>query len=163
METLEGTETILAVDDQMAVLSLIQAMLGQYNYTAILANSAGEALQLFKTKPEVKVDLALIDIVMPGMDGLELAEHLREIRPKLPMIYMSSYPEWTDSPLVKGTTIPCIAKPFTPVMLIPMIRKMLDQATARAESSVVGFAIENGDRTQEESPLNVRRNYSTCR
>jgi CheY-like chemotaxis protein len=95
-------------------------------------------LQLFKTNPDVKVDLALIDIVMPGMDGLELAEHLREMRPKLPMIYMSSYPEWTDSPLVKGTTIPCIAKPFTPLVLISMIRKMLDQPTAWAESSVVG-------------------------
>ena len=138
MATPEGTETILVVDDQVAVLSAIQAMLGQYDYTAILANNAGEALELFKTNPDVKIDLALIDIVMPRMDGLELAEHFREIRPKLPMIYMSSYPEWTDSPLVKGTTIPCIAKPFTPLTLIPMIRRMLDQPTARAESSVAG-------------------------
>ena len=136
MTALEGTQTILVVDDRMEVLTLTQGILSLYGFTAILAGSAGEALQLFNTKPDVRVDLALIDIVMPRMDGLELAERLRQIRPELPMIYMSGYPEWRESPLIKGATIPCIGKPFTYLNLIPMIRKMLDQPTARTASSV---------------------------
>jgi CheY-like chemotaxis protein len=143
MATLEGTETILVVDDERMVLDLTQTILDRYGYMAILASGAGEALRLFKTNPDVKVDLALIDIVMPRMDGLELAEHLRQIRPQLPIIYMSSYPEWRESPLVKGATIPCIAKPFTSVKLIPIIRTMLGPPTARAES--IGGNVRCGD------------------
>jgi CheY-like chemotaxis protein len=134
MPTLEGTETILVVDDQTTVLSLTQTMLSRYGYTAVLASSALDVLRLFKTNPDVKIDLALIDIVMPRMDGLELAERLRQIRPQLPMIYMSAYPEWRESPPVKGATIPCMGKPFTSLHLISMIRKMLDQPTARTAS-----------------------------
>ena|SRR2546427_7308526 len=134
MAALERTETILVVDDQAAVLTLMQGILTRHGYTAVLASSAGEVLQLFKTKPDVKVDLALIDIVMPRMDGLELAEKLRQIRPELPIVYMSSYPDWRESPLVKGAAIPCIGKPFTSLTLLQLIRGMLDETSGREPS-----------------------------
>src|SRR5689334_2377144 len=75
-----GTETVLIVDDEIAVLSLTQSMLTRNGYSVLIAASGREALHLFEVWPNKHVDFALIDIVMPEMDGFELAASLRAIR-----------------------------------------------------------------------------------
>jgi CheY-like chemotaxis protein len=122
----EGSETVLVVDDEIAVLSLTQSMLARYGYTAITAQSGEEALHLFEVWPDLEVDIAVIDLVMPAMGGLELAEQLRLRKPDLPVIYISAYSEEPTLRPVHTRKLPFLAKPFTSLKLIAKIREMLD-------------------------------------
>lgn len=89
MATFEGGETILVVDDETFMLSLAHEMLTLYGYRVLPASSAREALHLLESWTNIQVDLALVDIVMPGMNGADLALKLHEMRPTLPIIFMS--------------------------------------------------------------------------
>jgi CheY-like chemotaxis protein len=127
----EGSETVLVIDDEIAILSLTQSMLARYGYTAITAQSGHEALHLFDVWPDLEVDLAIVDLVMPLMGGVELAEKLRERRPGLPVIYISAYSEEEVLRPLHARNLPFLAKPFTSLKLIGRIREMLD---GRAEA-----------------------------
>ena len=59
--------------------------------TVISADSGEKALELFAVEPEITVDLLLVDIVMPGMNGPELVDHIWKLRPGLPALYCSGY------------------------------------------------------------------------
>jgi CheY-like chemotaxis protein len=131
-----GSETILIVDDELVVLSLAQAMLNRYGYQALVAASSTEALHLFQKWPDLHIDLAIIDIVMPVVDGLELANRFRQMRPSLPVLYITSYA--SDEKLRPGSLdgLPLLRKPFTSLNLIARVRQMLDsQASASATSN----------------------------
>src|SRR5260370_646069 len=67
MPPLPGTETILIIDDETAVLSLTSRMLTRYGYETITATNAKETLHLFEVWPDLPVDLLLVDIVLPEM------------------------------------------------------------------------------------------------
>jgi CheY-like chemotaxis protein len=123
----QGTETILIVDDETIVLSLAHSMLTRYGYTVLAAHSGDEALHFFEVWPNQQVDIAVLDIVMPAMDGFELAERLRVIRPTLPILYMSAYSARTELRPEHARGVPYLAKPFTSVSLIRKIREMLDK------------------------------------
>ena len=121
-----GTETVLVVDDEIAVLSLTQLMLERYGYSVLTAASGREALHLFEVWPEQTVHLAIIDIVMPEMDGFELAAAIRAIRPDLPVLFISAYSDRSELRPERTRHIPYLAKPFSSVKLIQKIREMLD-------------------------------------
>src|SRR6266849_10763236 len=126
MAALPGTETILIIDDETAVLSLTSLMLTRYGYEAITATSAKETLHLFEVWPDLHVDLVLIDIVMPDMNGVELAEKIWELRPDLPVLFFSAYSDQEIFRPVIARGVPYIAKPFTSIQLTKKIRDMLD-------------------------------------
>ncbi len=134
MASLEGSETILVVDDEKFMRRLAVSMLERYGYNVLIATSGKEVLQMFEVWPDFKVDLAVIDIVMPEMDGFELAERIRNIRPRLPILYMSGHPDKAELP--QALTIPFVPKPFTSLKLAGKIREVLD--TPRAASSGAG-------------------------
>src|SRR5713101_8266649 len=134
MASLEGSETILVVDDEKFMRRLAVSMLERYGYNVLIATSGKEVLQMFEVWPDLKVDLAVIDIVMPEMDGFELAERIRNIRPRLPILYMSDYPEKAELP--ETLKIPFVPKPFTSLKLAGKIRDVLD--APRAASSTGG-------------------------
>jgi DNA-binding NtrC family response regulator len=134
----EGSETVLIVDDEIAVLSLTQSMLARYGYTAITAQSAQEAMHLFEVWPDLPVDVAVIDLVMPNVDGITLAESLREKRPRLPIIYISAYSEEAVLRPVHTRRLPFLAKPFTSLKLIGKIREMLDSPLTTDEAAEAG-------------------------
>jgi CheY-like chemotaxis protein len=79
--TIEGSETVLVVDDETFMLSLADSMLIRHGYSVLTATSAPEVLHMFEIWPDLKIDVAILDVVMPGMDGFELAERIRKIRP----------------------------------------------------------------------------------
>ena len=83
-----GTATILAVDDNPAMRSLISDTLEPLGYTVFVAASGDEALEISRTRKE-KIDLLLTDIVMPGMSGRQLINRLQSERPALKAILMS--------------------------------------------------------------------------
>jgi CheY-like chemotaxis protein len=134
MPSLKGSEIILVVDDESFMRRLAVLMLERYGYNVLTATSGREALRMFEVWPDSKIDLAVIDIVMPEMDGFELAERIRNIRPRLPILYMSAYPEKAELP--QTLKLPFVPKPFTSVKLAGKIREVLD--APRAASSGAG-------------------------
>ena len=130
MPPLPGTETILIVDDEASVASLSALMLQRYGYETITAPSALEALHLFEIWPDLEVDLVMIDIIMPDMNGIELEARLGSIRPGLPVLYFSAYSDQELLRPIIARGIPFISKPFTSIQLTRKIREVLDSTKA---------------------------------
>src|SRR5947209_7874478 len=127
------TETILVVDDEPMVRGLADTMLTRFGYTVITAANGKEALRLFEKSPNIEIDLALVDVVMPEMSGVELVESIQKLRPRLPVLFFSAYSEDSLRPIfTKG--VPFIAKPFTSLQLTQKIREVLDHLKADADS-----------------------------
>jgi two-component system cell cycle sensor histidine kinase/response regulator CckA len=135
MSILEGTETILIVDDETFMLSLAELMLTRLGYTVLTATRGEEVLHMIEGWPELKIDVAVIDVVMPLMDGFELAERMRKIRPRLPILYMSAYPEKAESRPEQTRNIPFVPKPFTSQKLAGKIREVLDSSQSKTSGT----------------------------
>ena len=124
----QGTETILLVDDDPGIRSLVIATLRPLGYSIVEAGSGKEALQVAanETGP---IDLLLTDVIMPGISGLLLAERLAPSRPDMQVVYMSGY---TDNAVAdKGILLPgihFINKPLVPTALARRLRAILDGA-----------------------------------
>jgi CheY-like chemotaxis protein len=124
-----GTETVLIVEDEEHVRGLAERILAQYGYRVMTASRPGEALSLVTAGSE-PIDLLLLDVIMPEMNGRSLAEQILTIRPGTRVVYMSGY---TDDAighhgvLEPGTWF--IHKPFTPWALAGKVREALDAAS----------------------------------
>ncbi len=119
--------TILAVDDERVVLGLCQRILEFGGYDVVTASSGDEALRRVSTHSG-GIDLALLDVMMPGMNGIALAGHLQEKMPDLPILLMSGYSVHEVSRLMRGTKeFRIIFKPFTSESLLQMIRNTMGE------------------------------------
>ena len=127
MPPIHGTETILVVDDEDVVLSLTHMMLRRYGYALIPASSGKEVIHLLEVWPDLHIDLLLIDIVMPDMNGIELTKRIHEFRPGLPVLYFSAYPDDEALRPIIARGVPFIAKPFTAEQITKKIREVLDK------------------------------------
>jgi len=125
LEVFQGSETILVVDDEPDILTVIGHSLGAMGYTVLKAASAGEALHIVE-EGGVKIDLMVADVIMPGMTGHELAIKVQAADPRVRVLFMSGY---ADSMLeehgVSRTHANFISKPLSPGELAIKIRKML--------------------------------------
>jgi PAS domain S-box-containing protein len=134
---LNGSETILVVEDDPGVRLLISAVLQKGGYRLLLATDGKEALQVCR-QHEGPIALVLSDIVMPGMSGTRLIEELTDQNPGMRVLYMSGYPNHmalADSR--RDSSIPLLQKPFTPTQLLQHVRDALDQRATRDASSSV--------------------------
>src|SRR6185295_17644507 len=95
VEKFAGDETILVVEDDPDVLSMIVTLLGKYGYLIVSASNGEDGLKLAETYGD-DIDLVLSDIVMPRMNGRELAATLKGARPKIKVVLMSGYDEAED-------------------------------------------------------------------
>lgn len=121
-----GTETILLVEDEPSVRTLIRDELRKLGYRVIEAKNGIEAC-LLATQQAGLFQLLLTDIVMPGMDGRELAQHLSVINPDLRTLFISGYMD--DVGIMAGQeegTTSFLQKPFTPEVLAGAVRNLLD-------------------------------------
>ncbi len=128
-------ETILLVDDEPQVVSLVREMLVRDGYTVLGASGGAEALELIKNNPDKAIDLLLTDIVMPEVNGRELADKVRALRPGLKVLYMSGFMKETILKYygISIAGIPFLQKPFTREMLGNKVREVLDApSTAKA-------------------------------
>jgi two-component system cell cycle sensor histidine kinase/response regulator CckA len=127
LPSLDGTETILLVEDETAVRRLVVRTLESYGYTVSEASSPAEALRIVEGRDDF--DLLLTDVVMPGMNGRQLAEALLVERPALKVLFTSGYP--ADTMIRHGIadgSAAYIGKPYLPVELARKVREVLDAA-----------------------------------
>jgi PAS domain S-box-containing protein len=117
--------TVLVAEDDEDVLELVQRMLSRSDYQVIDATSPVEAIDI-AAAPGNKIDVLLTDVVMPGMSGVELAEHIRRMRPTIPVLLMSAH---TPDSLPSGVVLPprtsLIRKPFTTTTLLGRLGEIL--------------------------------------
>jgi CheY-like chemotaxis protein len=119
-----GTETILLVEDEREVRSLVCDVLTDRGYRVLLADGAVDAIRVAGHTRE-PIDLLVTDVVMPDMNGLALAERLLADRPRMKVLYMTGYSN--EVVLAHGTPRAgsLIEKPFTPRQLSGRVREVL--------------------------------------
>src|SRR5574341_975097 len=117
------TAKILVVDDESIIRDFLNEFLTSQGYKVLLASSGEEALN-FLSEPEVI--LALIDLKLPGSDGLELIQSIKKSNPSLPCLLMTAYPD--KESIVRAGKLGVsayITKPFQLDQLLSLIHKAL--------------------------------------
>jgi len=126
-----GKETILVVDDEESLRTVIVDLLGHLGYCTLSAANGQDALEVARDY-HGKIDLLLTDVVMHPLPGPVLAEKLMSSRPEMKVIYISGYANSSLAPdgvLKPGTVL--VHKPFTMKILSAKLREVLeDRATA---------------------------------
>ncbi len=125
-ETDHPKPQVLVVEDDSEVLKLVGDLLEDSGYFPLKANNGEAALAALAEDAEPVV-LALIDMVMPGMNGMELYREITVTHPNLPVIFTTGY----DAEAYRDITpsdYPMMQKPYTPSDLLGMVRKVLGQA-----------------------------------
>jgi OmpR family response regulator RpaB len=123
---------ILVVDDEPDILELVETRLAMAGYETITAESGEEALKSFFT---ARPDLALLDLEMPGMDGFELCERIRQIS-DVPIIFLTVF--GSEVHRVKGLQVGAddyIVKPFSKNELVARVEANLRRASIPARST----------------------------
>jgi CheY-like chemotaxis protein len=121
-----GCETILVVEDEPAILRLITRALTAHGYTVLGAAGPAEALRL-STEHRQAVHLLVTDLVMPDMNGHDLAARLQSTRPAMRHLFMSGYAGTTNARLLPGGgAAEFIAKPFAVSEFATKVREVLD-------------------------------------
>ena len=121
-----GTETILVVEDDAMIRELAREVLESLGYRVLITSSGEEALAACTGRPD-PIHLLLTDVVMPGMQGTQVAEVLRAKRPGIKVLFMSGYTP--DALAIQGLLEPGVAlvhKPLRPATLARHIRQVLD-------------------------------------
>ena len=136
----DGTESVLLVEDDLSVRRLARRSLERRGYRVIEALSARHAVELAETHPD-RIDLLLTDVVMPDLNGREVADAVRATRADVRVLFMSGYAD--DARVHQGVLaerLHFLPKPFTPHTLAAKVRSVLD-----------------GDRTREPAQSAARR------
>jgi len=125
-DSLRGSETILVVEDEKAVLHTVCRSLREYGYTILEAGAGLEALEICE-KNKDKIRLIISDVIMPEMNGRELSDRIEPLYPNIKFIFMSGY---TENAIVHhgmlDEGIIFLQKPFTTINLLQKIREVLD-------------------------------------
>ena len=119
-----GDETVLVVEDDEDVRDFVQFVLARAGYRVLVAEDGVRALELAESRPQA-IDLLLSDIVMPRLNGHELARHLVARRPRVKVMHMSGYPGIRGSD--GSPDAPFLQKPFSPEELLRAVRNALDR------------------------------------
>jgi two-component system cell cycle sensor histidine kinase/response regulator CckA len=121
-----GTETILLVEDDDTVRKLAVISLLSQGYRVVPASDGQDALRIVEEYPN-QIDMLLTDVVMPNIDGLDLANILRARLPSLKILFMSGYSgEAIIQRNVTDEDMFLLQKPYTPTMLVRKVREVLD-------------------------------------
>ncbi|HSK18514.1 MAG TPA: PAS domain S-box protein [Longimicrobiales bacterium] len=123
-----GSETILLVEDEKSVRDLARRILERRGYNVIAASDGGEAIELVE-REEQPIHLLLTDVIMPGLNGQDVALRVRALRPDIRVLFMSGYNEEAvlrHGVLAAGAAF--IEKPFSPPVLLERVRGILSEA-----------------------------------
>jgi PAS domain S-box-containing protein len=125
-----GSETLLLVEDEEFVLSLVAESLGNLGYGVLQAPGPEAALELCR-EHGARIGLLISDVIMPGMDGVELTLRIREMVPQIPVLLMSGYTADVLPGRLGLADTGFLQKPFSSEDLALKVREVLDQSRAQ--------------------------------
>ena len=135
---------IMVVDDEMHIRELVRFYLDKAGFDTIEAANAEEALDIVENQ---YIDLAVVDIMMPGMDGFELVEQMRQYR-ELPVIMLTAKSQSKDK--LRGFSLGIddyVTKPFDPDELMARVKTILKRYSINSSNVVkIGDVIFDGDK-----------------
>src|SRR5918992_3114974 len=142
--------TVLIVDDEETPRAIACRMVRALGYQARTARDGREALRYLQQHPG-EVRLLLTDVVMPYMDGGELAERARDLHPRLPIVLMSAYPMGEIAELIAAyPELPFLEKPFTTESLHRVLTPILG-LPGRARGRRANDRVRYRDRARQSS------------
>lgn len=132
-------ETILVIEDEPPVLALVAEILKNEGYNVLSAENGKEAIALISGYSG-PLDLIVTDVVMPGLNGRETVERLSEIRPDIPVVFMSGYSDNISITRNSAGGVAFISKPFTPATLVLKVKEALNRSGSSAGELVPAAA-----------------------
>lgn len=140
----QKNSTILLVDDEQNILTVLSSVLRQEGYTVLLAASAEESLERLHS---ASVDLVVTDLRLPGKSGLELLEELTSIQPGLPVIMITAFGSIENAvQAMKLGAFNYLTKPVNTDEFLLLIRKALDTSSLQAENLDLKKALKDNYR-----------------
>jgi two-component system cell cycle sensor histidine kinase/response regulator CckA len=133
-EITRGTETILLIDDEQMVMEVNQELLESIGYKVYVAGSGQEGIAVYMEKKD-KIDLVILDMIMPGISGSETFDRLRKINPNIKVLLSSGYSLNGEAKHIMDRG--CngfLQKPFRLEELSGKVRAMLDRLKVEAQS-----------------------------
>jgi DNA-binding response OmpR family regulator len=152
IKTMNGKQTVLVVDDEAKILSLIKSYLEINGYTALCAKNGGEGMELFGKNP---VSLILLDLMLPDFSGEEFCGKVRRVS-DIPIIMITAKAD--EESVIRGLTIGAddyVCKPFSPRQLMARVRAALRRSGGQKTRG--GF-LSCGDLTVDAEKRIVSRN-----
>ncbi len=126
IETSRGSETILLVDDEQMIVKVAKQMIEIFGYEVLTAQGGKEAIEVYETNRD-RIDMVVLDMVMPGMGGGETYDRLKEINPDIKVLLASGYSIDGQAKNILGRGCDgFVQKPFTMEKLSGKIREILD-------------------------------------
>jgi PAS domain S-box-containing protein len=123
----QASATVLLVEDEDVVRQLAVTLLERAGFRVLAAQGGAEALGIVQ-RGEPAIDVLVTDLVMPGLGGHELADHVLQLRPHLPVVYMSGYTEKDPTGGRTGDSATFLRKPFRPQELVEAVQATLGGA-----------------------------------
>ncbi len=131
-----GTETILVLEDEMALRALVRQVLVRRGYTVLDTGDPAEAIAICEHRGDT-IDLLITDVIMPGMSGPQVVERVSRLHPEIRILYTSGY---TAKALIDhgvGQPFSFFAKPFSPEALASKVREVLDALPGEEEEDLI--------------------------
>lgn len=130
-DLMKGRETVLLVDDEDVVADVGDQMLRKLGYEVLVARSGKEAIEYYEPKRD-KIDMVILDMIMPGMNGGEVYDRIKEINPHAKILLSSGYSiDGQAADILKRGCDGFIQKPFSMEVLSGRIRKILEKRDDR--------------------------------
>ena len=131
-DSMTRTGTILVIDDEEIMREILEALLSREGYQVRLASNAAEGLELARTMP---FDAAIVDMMMPGMDGISALEELKKIDDDLPVMMITAFASVENAiSAMKRGAFDYITKPFKNDEVLVVLRNALAQRRLVAEN-----------------------------
>lgn len=124
-----GTESILLVDDEEAIVRMVQQVLVRLGYKVAVRTGSVEALEAFRANPD-RFELVITDLTMPNMTGIQLAQELKKIRPDLPVILCTGFSDQINAEQSEAMGLQgFVMKPVIKTEIATKIRRVLDKSS----------------------------------
>ena len=129
------TGSILVIDDEEIMREILEALLSREGYDVRLAASGDEGLELARTVP---IDAAIVDVMMPGMDGLAVLDELKKIDDELPVLMITAFASVESAiAAMKRGAFDYVTKPFKNDEVLVVVRNALERRQLRAENTAL--------------------------